>query len=160
MLICDGTARFGAFVASNEILDRQNFFAGGSYGTDREFDFYMNFELRRLFPVLYLEFLRVREKNKETTSIEDRLYFLDVRYDLWAIDAGLRFEFESLYNPYVRNDISLWYDHSEYNIFIDPEYQDINDPSGPVFPIPTWVGNILWPANSTFVGTTEKSSRG
>jgi hypothetical protein len=130
-LLWDGTPRLGLFVASNEILDRQSLFFGGSYGTDGEFDLIFDFELRRIFPVIFMEYFKVRQKYEDQFPFEefDRYYYIDYRYDVWSADLGLRFEFEDPYNLTHRNDIQVWWNHSEYNIFLEPEYTPLDDPT-------------------------------
>ncbi len=135
-VIWDGTPRLGVFVASNEILDRQSLFFGGSYGIDGEFDLIFDFELRRLFPVIFMEYYKVRQKYEDEFPLEefDRYYYVDYRYDVWSADLGLRFEFEDPYSLTRRNDIQVWWNHSEYNIFLEPEYTSLDDPGGQRFP--------------------------
>ncbi len=123
-VLWDGVLRLGAFITSNEVLDKQSLFASGSYGMDGGFDALVSFQLRYLWPVLYVDYFRFRQKYDDRVQIDDRLYFLDIRYDLWSIDAGLRFEFEDQYSLTLRNDVSLWYSRSEYRVFIDPQYQE------------------------------------
>jgi Tol biopolymer transport system component len=124
LVLWDGVPRFGAFVASSEVLDRMSFFASGSYGTDGGFDAIVSFQLRHFFPVLFIDFYRFRQKYDEQVQIDDRLYLLDTRYDLWSADLGLRFEFADPYSLVYRNDISVWYSRGEYRVNIDPEYID------------------------------------
>jgi len=128
VVIWDGTPRFGAFITTNEVLEKQTFFAAGSYGTDGDFDAYLSFELRRLFPVLFMEYFRVRQGYDDEVDIDDLLYFLDIRYDLWVADLGMRFEFADPYGAFYRNDLSFWYSHAEYNIHINPTYRDLAQP--------------------------------
>jgi hypothetical protein len=136
LLVWDGTPRAGLFVATNEILDRQSLFFGGSYGVDGEFDLVFDFELRRLFPVIFMEYYKVRQKYEDQFPIEDlgRYYFIDYRYDVWSADLGLRFEFEDAYSLTRRNEIAVWWNHSEYNIFLEPEYTPLNDPTAARLP--------------------------
>jgi Tol biopolymer transport system component len=135
-VLWDNTPRLGLFVSNNEILDRQSLFFGGSYGVDGEFDLIFDFELRRLFPVIFMQYYKVRQKYEDQFPIEeiDRYYFIDYRYDVWSADLGLRFEFEDPYSLTSRNDVAVWWNHSEYNIFLDPEYTVLGDPSGQRFP--------------------------
>jgi Tol biopolymer transport system component len=123
-VLWDGTPRFGAFVAGSEILDKQFFFFGGSYGVDGRFDAFINFELRFIFPVIYLEFFRMREKTSEYNMLEedpdfDAIGLEEIRYDLWSADLGVRLEFVDPFSLTVRNDFAVWYSHSEYRIHID-----------------------------------------
>jgi Tol biopolymer transport system component len=131
-VLWDGTPRLGIFVASNEILDRQSLFFGGSYGADGEFDLIFDFELRRLFPVIFMEYYKVRQKYEDQFPVveEDRYYYVDYRYDVWSADLGVRLEFEDPYSLTQRNDVSIWWNHSEYNIFLEPEYAPLSDPTG------------------------------
>lgn len=134
VVLYDGTPRFGAFLASNEMLDRQSLFAGGSYGTNGEYDGFVLLEFRRWLPVIYMQFFGVREKYTDWTAIEDILYKLDIRYDLWSADMGVRFEFEDPYSITVNHDLSLWYSHSEYKIHIDPFYRNADQPDASLLP--------------------------
>jgi hypothetical protein len=123
-VLWDGTPRFGAFVAGSEILDKQFFFFGGSYGVDGRFDAFINFELRFIFPVIYLEFFRMREKTSEYSPLEDdpdfdAINLEEIRYDLWSADLGVRLEFVDPFSLTTRNDFAIWYSHSEYRIHID-----------------------------------------
>ena len=125
--------RAGLFVSNNEVLERQSLFFGGSYGADGEFDAVIDFELRQLFPVIYMSYYRVRQKYADEFPFEDldRYYFIDYRYDVWSGDLGLRFEFEDPYNRTRRNDVKLWWNHSEYNVHLDPRYVPLNDRGAP-----------------------------
>lgn len=135
VVIYDGTPRLGAFIASSEILGKQDFFAGASYGTNGEFDAFVDMDFRYLLPVVYMEFIAMREITDDNLSdgpfefeIPDdqgvpHLFVFDaldleVRYDLWAADIGLRLEFEDPYSLTNRNDFSLWFSHSEYRVHI------------------------------------------
>lgn len=133
VMIWNGTPRLGMFASTNEILDRQSLFFGGSYGTNGEYDAIINFELRRIFPVMFMQYFKVREKYSDQFPIADldRYYFINYRYDVWSADLGLRFEFEDQYNLTHRNDVSVYWDHSEYKIHLDPSYAPLNNPSGP-----------------------------
>jgi len=135
-VIWDGTPRLGVFVASNEILNRQSLFFGGSYGTDGEFDLVFDFELRRIFPVIFMQYYKVRQKYEDQFPLEefDRYYYIDYRYDVWSADLGLRFEFADPYSLTKRNDISVWWNHSEYNMVLEPEYTPLDDPTAPRLP--------------------------
>ncbi len=135
-VLWDSKARAGLFVANNEILERQSLFFGGSYGQDGEFDAVIDFELRQLFPVIYMSYYRVRQKYYDEFPIEDldRYYSVDYRYDVWSGDLGLRFEFEDPYSRTRRNDVRVWWNHSEYNIFLTPSYVPLNDRLAPPTP--------------------------
>ncbi len=133
VVIWDGVPRVGLFASTNEIMDRQSLFFGGSYGIDGEYDAIINFELRRFFPVLFMQYFKVREKYEDQFAVPDldRYYFLKYRYDVWSADIGLRFEFEDPYSLTHRNDVSIWWDHSEYKIHGDPSFVPLADPNAP-----------------------------
>lgn len=128
VVIYDGTPRLGAFIASREILDKQDFFVGGSYGTNGEFDAFIDLQFRNLLPeiyvspTLYMQFMVLREHFEDHTEFDNLKWNLDIRYDLWAADIGVRFELEDVFNLAHRHDISLWFSHSEYRVHIDPYY--------------------------------------
>jgi len=136
VVVWDGTPRLGLFASSNEIMDRQSLFFGGSYGVDGEFDAIVDFELRRLFPVIFMEYYRVRQKYDDEFPIEElgRYYYVDYRYDVWSADMGLRFEFEDPYSLTRRNDVSVWWNHSEYSIHLDPAFTEIGVPDATPVP--------------------------
>lgn len=136
VVIWDGTPRLGIFTSANEVLDRQSLFFGGSYGTDGEYDLVINFELRRTFPVIFMQYFQVREKYEDQFPIEElaRYYYINYRYDVWTADLGVRLEFEDPYSLTRRNDVSLWWSHSEYRIHLDPSYTPIEDPSAQQLP--------------------------
>jgi len=124
VVVWDNTARLGVFIAGNEILDKQLFFLGGSYGLDGRFDAFISYELRPFFPVLYMEFIRMREITSDTQELEDdpdyvALNLEEVKYDLWAADLGVRLEFEDPLGLTKRNDLAFWYSHGEYRVHID-----------------------------------------
>ncbi len=134
-VLYDGDFRAGAFLASNEILDYQTFFVGASYGLNGEFDAFVDFEVRRLFPVLFVNFILLREKFEDNPNIDGTQFFLDTTYDLWAIDAGFRLEFVEPFLVSAAHDLTVWYSRSEYKVFIDPEFLDddgIRRPENPV----------------------------
>jgi hypothetical protein len=133
VLIWDGVPRIGMFASTNEIMDRQSFFFGGSYGTNGEYDAIINFELRRFFPVIFMQYYKVREKYDDRFAVPDldRYYFLKYTYDVWSADVGVRFEFEDPYSLTHRNDVSAWWDHSEYKIHGDPSFIPLNQPDAP-----------------------------
>ncbi len=130
-VLWDNKPRAGLFVANNEILERQSLFFGGSYGADGEYDAVVDFELRRLFPVIFMEYYRVRQVYNDQFAIEDldRYYYIKYRYDVWSADLGLRFEFEDPYNLTRRNDLKFWWNHSEYNVHLEPRYVPLGDPT-------------------------------
>ncbi len=128
--------RAGLFVSNNEILERQSLFFGGSYGADGEFDAIIDFELRRLFPVIFMEYYRVRQKYQDQFPIEtlDRYYYIKYRYDVWSADLGVRFEFEDPYRLTRHNNVAVWWNHSEYSVNLEPQYVPLSDPGAELRP--------------------------
>jgi len=130
VVVWDGVLRLGAFVASREMLDKQDFFASGSYGLDGGFDLILSLQLRRLWPVLFLDYYRFRQKYEDHVTIDDPggagplHYTLDLRYDVWAIEPGMRFEFTDPFSLVTNHQLRLWYSRSEYRVHIDPTYVD------------------------------------
>lgn len=128
-LMYDRVPRVGLFMASNDILDKHYFFFGASVGTDKEFDAYLSYELRELYPTLYTEVIRLREYDKDNVVdvVDDpfagsgKLYY-DLQYDAWLADIGLRLEFEELYSTDHRNVFSLYYTHAEYTVHYDADF--------------------------------------
>ncbi len=128
-IIYDRTARFGFFMASNEMLDKQSIYIASSMGTNKEFDAYLSYEMRYLYPTVFAEFLRMREKFKETVSSQDQdkpweFWDLDIRYDLWLFNFGLRLELEDPYSLTSRNNFSLYFSHGEYSVHIAADVYD------------------------------------
>ena len=149
-VLWDGRPRVGVFLAGSEILDRQFFFLGGSYGADGRFDAFVDFELRNLFPVLYMQFIRMREKTSDYIQLEDdpdfdALNLTEIRYDLWSADIGVRFEFQDPFNLIQQHDLAAWYSHSEYRVHID--WKGVRDGVETTLPAVGWryyIGNDLY----------------
>jgi len=128
-LMYDRTPRVGLFMASNDVLDKHAFFFGGSFGANKEFDAYLSYEMRELYPTLYTEIIRLREYDKDNVVdvVDDpfagngTLYY-DLQYDAWLADIGLRLEFEEMYATNHRNVFSLYYTHSEYTVHYDADF--------------------------------------
>ncbi|MFH1756056.1 MAG: BamA/TamA family outer membrane protein, partial [Candidatus Latescibacterota bacterium] len=128
-MVYDRVPRFGLFLASNEILDKHYFFVGASVGTNKEFDAYLSYEVRELYPTLYTEVIRIREYDLDNVVdiVDDpfigagQLHY-DLQYDAWMADIGMRLEFEDLYSFNQRNVLSLYYTHSEYNVHYDADF--------------------------------------
>ncbi|NIM20300.1 MAG: hypothetical protein GTO51_08730 [Candidatus Latescibacteria bacterium] len=120
-IVYERTPRIGLFMASNEVLDKQNFFLGGSIGTNSEFDAFFLYELRQLYPTLFADIIRLREKYDDRAVFGNEVWELGLRYDLWQADLGLRLEFEEPFSITNRNVFSLFYTHGEYSVHIDAE---------------------------------------
>ena len=125
LVIWDRTFRIGAAVSSFEILDKNNLFFGGSYGTDKEFDGFVSLEIRNLVPTLFAEGIYVREKTTDaasdtinTSPTFQHSFNFDLRYDLWAADMGVKLEFSDPYSLSYQNVVSLYWSHEEYSVNI------------------------------------------
>jgi hypothetical protein len=127
--VWDGIARIGLNLASNEILDKQSLFGGGSYGTNGEFDAYIAYEIRNFYPTIFADFIVMRELYSEKGTFEQDgsvfLYDYDLTYDLWQADIGLRLELSELYSLTHQNQIAAYWSHGEYRVHIQgDEYRD------------------------------------
>jgi hypothetical protein len=149
-VLWDGRPRLGVFLGGSEILDRQFFFLGGSFGLDGRFDAFVDFELRNLFPVIYMQFIRMREITSDYVELEDdpdfdALNLTEIRYDLWSADIGVRFEFQDPFNLIVQHDLAAWFSHGEYRVHID--WKGVLDGVETTLPAVGWryyIGNDLY----------------
>ncbi len=127
-IVYDRTPRFGLFMSSSEVLDKQNFFLGASLGTNKEFDAFLIYELRQLYPTLFAEVVRLREFFEDRAIIENDPYLgsgaleLKLRYDLWQADFGVRLELEDIYSAVHRKELSLYFTHGEYSVHYDGKF--------------------------------------
>jgi Tol biopolymer transport system component len=132
-LIYDGTPRFGLLATSYEILDKQSLLVAGSYGTNGEFDGFLSYEVRHLFPTLFADFFVVREKASDsaidtepTSPSFGRPFTFDLRYDLWQADIGVRLDFGPTFSLASQNQLSLYWSHGEYRVNIDGKEFDVD----------------------------------
>jgi hypothetical protein len=130
-LIYDNTARFGLLMASYEILDKQAFTLGGSYGTNGEFDGYLGYEIRNFWPTLFANLYTVREKTSDSSVDRDSQsdtfgssFDYNLRYDLWQAELGARLEFSEAFSLTHQHDLSAYYTHGEYSVHIDGKQFD------------------------------------
>jgi Tol biopolymer transport system component len=149
LTIWDGTARFGLNLASNEILDKQALFGGGSVGTNGEFDLYLAYEIRNFYPTIFADVLKIRELYSEKGTFEQDgstfLYDYDLQYDLWQADIGLRLELSELYSLDHQHQISAYWSHGEYSVHIEgDEYRDGEYYASPKGGWKYFVGNELF----------------
>ncbi|UCG51507.1 MAG: PD40 domain-containing protein [Candidatus Latescibacterota bacterium] len=133
IVVWDNKFRLGLFMMSNEILDKQSLFAGGSYGTDEEFDLYFTYEIRDFypkfltenvdffFPALFVDFIRLREFHSDRTFDEETgsEFVFDTQYDLWQASFGLKFELSERYSPTRLHEISAHWQPSEYRVHLE-----------------------------------------
>lgn len=127
VLVWDGRPRFGLFSVSNEILDKQSLFFGGSYGTDGKFDALLSYEIRNFFPTVFAEGILLREKTSDQSIDDDPLspsfghtfIFDEIRYDLWAVDLGLKFELGESFSLTNQHELALYWSHGEYRIDLE-----------------------------------------
>jgi hypothetical protein len=128
LLVYDGTPRFGLYATSAEVLDRQNIFFGASLGTNKEFDLYAGYEVRRFYPTLYAEIIRLREYADDRVDLPPERWNLRLRYDLWEFEAGLRFEWEDPYSLTHRNELGFAVVHGEYGVHLDVAVSRYGEP--------------------------------
>lgn len=131
LVIWDGTFRLGLAVSSFEILDKQGLFFGGSYGTDKEFDGFLSYEIRNFYPTLFVDFLYVRERTTDQavdydlmSPTLDHSFYYELRYDLWIADLGLKLELNELFSPNHRNELAIYWSHPEYSINVKVDVYD------------------------------------
>jgi hypothetical protein len=127
--IWDGTPRFGLNLTSGEVLDKQTLFGGGSYGTNGEYDGYVDYEIRNFYPTIFADFIVMRELYDDRGTFEQDgstfLYDYKLQYDLWQADIGLRFELCDPYSTDHIHRISAYWSHGEYRVHIEgDEYRD------------------------------------
>jgi len=130
-VIWDRTFRLGLAVSSFEMLDKESFFAGGSYGTNKEFDLFAGVEIRHLYPTLFADFIAVRERTTDSAADDvpaspsfQHTFNFDLRYDLWIAEGGLRFELSEPFSLVYQNELSLYYSHAEYSVNVSGEEFD------------------------------------
>ncbi|MCZ6767228.1 MAG: hypothetical protein O7D32_09900, partial [bacterium] len=137
-LIWDGNPRFGLFMAGFELLDKQSFFLGGSYGTTGAWDAVVGLEVRNLYPTLFLDFIAIHEVTTDEAVDTDprsvtvgHKFLFDLSYTLWNADLGMRFEFWDKASFRHQHDLGFWYTHAEYkiNIGVD-EFDEGGAPQG------------------------------
>jgi Tol biopolymer transport system component len=121
-LMYEREPRVGLFLLSTEILDKQSFFIGSSVGFNKEFDAFLSWELREFYPTLFVEAVRIREYYSDRSVFDDGAANLDLQYDLWQADVGLRLEFQDIYSFSYRNELALYYTHGEYNVHITADF--------------------------------------
>ncbi len=131
-VLYDRNPRFGFFMTSNEMLDKQAIYIASSMGTNKEFDAYVSYEARYLYPTLFAEFVRLREKFSDDFEVirpdlSSELWDLDLTYDLWQFNVGLRLEFEDVYSLTKRNNLSVFFTHGEYSVHIAADVFDSRD---------------------------------
>ncbi len=129
VVVWDGNVRFGLNLTSNEILDKQSLFAGGSLGTNGEYDGYIMYEIRNFYPTLFADFIVLRQLHDQTIideeSITPTYYEYETQYSLWQADIGLKLELSELYSLLYYHEASLYWAHGEYNVHLEgDEYRD------------------------------------
>lgn len=129
IVVWDGTPRFGLNMTSSEILDKQSFLVGGSYGTNNEYDAFVGYEIRNFYPTIFADFILMREVYKDAGSYEEGgstfNYALDLSYGLWQADLGLRLELSEPYSLDYFHQLSAYWSHGEYRVDIEgDQFQD------------------------------------
>ncbi len=131
LILDNGRPRLGFYMASNEILDKQSFYAGGAVGRrfgGFEFELSGGYENRQLPVTVLLDAYRVRRRdvNVEEGQIvagagvphggEIRPIKFETRYDLVEADAGLRYEWGDRYSLTYWKNLTALYTYQDYNI--------------------------------------------
>jgi Tol biopolymer transport system component len=123
-ILYDGNPRFGLFMNSSEILNKQTFFLGGSFGTNTEYDAFLSYEIRNFYPTLFADFYVIRERSQDEVTDPEaafRFFKFDLRYDLWQADLGFRLEFSDPFSLTYRNEFTAFYSHGEYSVHVDTD---------------------------------------
>ena len=120
LVVDDGRFKVGAYGSSIDVLDKQSIFGGVAYGERGDFELFMLYENRFLWPTLFAEAFWIRRHENESgaAKIERRRreYDLDLRYDAFEIDAGIRLEKGSVYSPFFYRVLSAAFRHSRNHL--------------------------------------------
>lgn len=117
-VIYDGEPRIGLTFDSRDLLDRQALVSSGSIGLNKEFDFFLGFEVRQFKPTLLFEVFRSRKFYSYITNIAGSNIDIYTRYDLWDAFFTCGFELKPT-TPTSRKEIALRYNHGEYGLNIE-----------------------------------------
>ena len=113
----------GLYMASSELLDKQNIFATVVAATDGDFDLYAQYENRMFAPTFLFEAYRLRKN--VTDEVIDRIdghptrVRLDTRYDLTEFDVGIKYAWSQPYSIRYQKELSLTYIFSKYDVFLE-----------------------------------------
>ena len=133
LVVWDGDPRLGLILSSYELLDKQSFFVAGDADLGfSQYNGYIYYELRQLYPTLYADFYITRERTSDSTIDEEpasptyqHSFDFDVRYDLWAATFGAKIEFAEAYSYLHQHELNFFYGHQEYNVNLSGnEYQE------------------------------------
>jgi hypothetical protein len=131
LVIDDGRPRFGLYANSNEMLDKQSLFAGAAVGRRHdgfEFEAFGSYENRRFPVTIFAEGFRVRRRAEEVETAritgglgvphsgQDRPVNFELRYDVVALDAGIRYEWGEPYSLTYWKNLAVYYSWEDYNI--------------------------------------------
>ncbi|MBP1654212.1 MAG: Tol biopolymer transport system periplasmic component [Bacteroidetes bacterium] len=133
--------KLGAYVFSNELLDKTGFFAGAALNVLLERDLFMQFFYRGQLPGFYqlglepvasIELYNVTRKTDNYISLPASTIPVDVTYNLLEFDAVLNQRALSQFS-----NVELRYAHSRYTSiidnFINPETQELTTGSSDLY---------------------------
>ncbi len=135
----------GLYVASSELLDKQNIFTTLVAATDGDFDFYAQYENRMFAPTFLFEAYRLRKNvvDRVTDRIDGHptLVRLDTRYDLTEFDVGIKYAWSEPFSIRYQKELSLTYIFSKYDVFLEVTTEEAV-PSG--LPEGYYLGKDSW----------------
>ena len=121
--------KVGAYVFSNDVLDRTGFFAGATINANLERDLFLQFTYRGKLPLLYqlgfepttsLELYNITRKTSNVISLPASTIPVDVSYNLLEFDLAMA---QPVFSQWANAE--LRFAHSRYTSiigsFIDPE---------------------------------------
>jgi Tol biopolymer transport system component len=113
----------GLYVASSELLDKQNIFATLVAAADGDFDLYAQYENRMFAPTFLFEAYRLRKNvtDQVTDNIggHPTLVRLDTRYDLTEFDVGIKYAWSEPFSVSFQKELSLTYIFSKYDVYLE-----------------------------------------
>jgi hypothetical protein len=113
----------GAYVFSNDVLDKTGFFAGATLNTKLERDLFLQFNYRGRLPLFYdiglepvaaLEIYNITRKTDNVISLPASTIPVDVGYNLLEFDLALA---QPLFSQFM--DAELRFMHSRYTSIIE-----------------------------------------
>lgn len=120
LVIDEGRVKAGLYGSTGDVLDKQSMFGGFAFGQKGDLDAFVIYENRFWWPTLFLEGFWVRKNREDTSRFKfeglDRDWDLDLRYDAFEVDAGVRLEAGSPYSPYFYRELAARYRYSRNHL--------------------------------------------
>lgn len=120
VVIDEGRLKLGIYASTNDVLDKQSIFGGAAYGQRGDLDAFLLYENRFFWPTLFAEAFWVRKHRTDTTYSKleglERRWDLDLRYDAFEIDAGVRLESGSPFSPFFYSALEARFRHSRNHL--------------------------------------------